>query len=65
VSSFPERLATLEAQNAECSQERQDAADAIMQLQAAYHQVKGGIRVLVGLWTIATVLLGIFAAKHW
>ena len=52
------RVAVLEDQNETCEEERKVLDKRLDDHQAVLLQVKGGIRLLVVLWTIAVAILG-------
>lgn len=52
------RVAVLEDQNETCAEERKVLDKRLDDHQAVLLQVKGGIRLLVVLWTIAVAILG-------
>ncbi len=67
MSSFqglPERVARLEEQNDACEYERISHGAKLADLTATYHQVRGGIRMLVILWAIATGAVGLASVKY-
>lgn len=62
--SVVERLATIEAQNSQCAKEREELDKNMQELMGMTHQIKGSIRVLVILWTIAVSAGGVAAARY-
>lgn len=52
------RVAVLEDQNETCEEERKQVVADISNHTAVLNQIKGGIKLLVVLWTIAVALLG-------
>jgi hypothetical protein len=65
TSTLPERVATLEAENEACANERATMADQLREITATLNYVRGGVKVLVVLWGVAVAVMGLLAAFHW
>jgi len=61
---LPQRVAALEEQNTQCHEDRLAHGAKLADLNATYHQVRGGIRMLVVLWAIATGAVGLASIKY-
>jgi hypothetical protein len=62
--TMPERIATLEEQNEACAKEREDLRTDVNHIKSTLDQIKGSVRTLVILWTIAVAVAGFVGVKH-
>lgn len=59
-----ERIAVLETQHDQCAGEREGLRKEMTEVNNVLQQIKGGIRLLVVLWTVAMAVAGLVGVKH-
>jgi len=62
--TMPERITSLEKENEQCAIERKELDDKMTNVNNTLQQIRGGIRTLVVLWTIAMAVAGLVGVKH-
>jgi len=64
MDGLAERVAVLEEQNDQCSKERDALTKEMTDVNNVLQQIRGSMRTLVVLWTIAVALAGLVGVKY-